>query len=324
VKNPIRTFEVNAVGRDFAVADLHGSYSLLEALLKHVGFDPAVDRLFGVGDLVDRGPASMRCLQLLDEPWFHAVLSNHEQMMLEAFHGGYMGQFWLQNGGMWGLGPLSDHVNRRPQLEEWGTKLVDLLHKVGELPFIMTVHLKTGKKVHLIHAELPPVGPITDEMLADPAKVLELAQHRTSDGTFFLWGRHLYYNFNYQDISNLPKIRRTVAYDAKRYGLIFNPDLSHIVSGHTILQRPMTIIGQTNIDTCAYGAYREGAKWQALTLLELDTWTFYQARLSGVTEVQPVVVTLEDINTPHAGDKHDTTDTGSGAGRPVQHPDEPT
>lgn len=313
MKNPIRPFEANTVGRDFTVGDLHGSFSLLEKLLSHVSFDPAIDRLFSVGDLVDRGPESLRCLELLNEPWFYAVRSNHEQMMLEAFRGGYMGPFWLQNGGMWGLDALGDFHRGVPQSKEWGTRLLELLDKVDDLPLVMTVSLRSGKKVHIIHAELPPVGPITDQMLADPETVLELATHKSADGTFFLWGRHLFFNFNYQDLSNLAKVKRTVAYDARRYGLIFNPELSHIISGHTILQRPMTIIGQTNIDTCAFGAYRAGTKWQALTMLQLETWQFYQAREAGVSEVEPVVVTMEDINMSHAGDDDDADDTGSGA-----------
>ena len=315
MKKPIRTFDVNERGRDFAVGDLHGAFSLLEKLLAHVSFDPAVDRLFGVGDLVDRGPESLRCLQLLRESWFHSVLSNHEQMMLEAFRGGYMGQFWLQNGGMWGLQSLTTwHLNQQGTPREvtpYDQEVFDMLGVVEELPFLMTISLKSGKKIHIVHAELPPGEKITDEMLADPVKVMELAQRRSDEGTFFLWGRRLFFNFNYQDLSNIAKVRRTVAYDAKRYGQIFNQDLSHIVSGHTILQRPMTIIGQTNIDTCGYGALKPGSSWKALTLLDLDAWKFYQARVTGVTEVEPVVVTEADINTMNAGDEHATNDPGS-------------
>lgn len=66
----------NSLGRDFIVDDLHGCLDLLDIELDRVGFDPAVDRLFSVGDLIDRGPDSMGCLRLLNKPWFFAVRGN--------------------------------------------------------------------------------------------------------------------------------------------------------------------------------------------------------------------------------------------------------
>lgn len=76
------TLAANAAGRDFVVGDLHGHRDLLEQELQRIGFDTTRDRLFSVGDLVDRGPDSLATLVLLDEPWFHAVLGNHELMLL--------------------------------------------------------------------------------------------------------------------------------------------------------------------------------------------------------------------------------------------------
>lgn len=52
----LRCIPTNHAGRDFVVVDLHGCLDQLEALLKAIGFDPARDRLFSVGNLVDRGP----------------------------------------------------------------------------------------------------------------------------------------------------------------------------------------------------------------------------------------------------------------------------
>ena len=82
MKNPLKTFEANTSGRDFVVGDLHGSYSAFQNLLKGLDFDKTVDRMFSVGDLVDRGPDSVSCLSLIQEPWFNAVLANHEVAMI--------------------------------------------------------------------------------------------------------------------------------------------------------------------------------------------------------------------------------------------------
>lgn len=73
---------INTEGRDFAVGDIHGNYSALEELLKLVNFDPTKDRLFSVGDLVDRGRENYRVLEFLSYPWFYAILGNHEKMII--------------------------------------------------------------------------------------------------------------------------------------------------------------------------------------------------------------------------------------------------
>lgn len=57
-----KSFPLNTLGRDFAVGDIHGMYSLLEQKLAAVNFNPQKDRLFSVGDLVNRGPESSRVM----------------------------------------------------------------------------------------------------------------------------------------------------------------------------------------------------------------------------------------------------------------------
>ena len=57
-------------GRDFAVSDIHGCFSHLSRSLKSIGSDASVDRLFSVGDLVDRGTESDQVL-----PWLNSVLT---------------------------------------------------------------------------------------------------------------------------------------------------------------------------------------------------------------------------------------------------------
>ncbi len=93
----------NTQGRDFIVGDIHGHLALLESELEIIQFDKKKDRLFSVGDLIDRGPDSLQCLGLIFEPWFFAVRGNHEQMMFDALQGrdGRMLELWMVNGGSW-------------------------------------------------------------------------------------------------------------------------------------------------------------------------------------------------------------------------------
>jgi len=84
----IHRHAANSLGRDFAVGDIHGHFSRLRRAMDALGFDPARDRLFAVGDLVDRGPESESVLQWLAQPWFHAVQGNHEDYAVRHYRHG--------------------------------------------------------------------------------------------------------------------------------------------------------------------------------------------------------------------------------------------
>lgn len=73
-----KSYPPNEHGDDFVVGDLHGHRQALMEELTRQGFDPARDRLFCTGDLIDRGPDSFGTLGLIFEPWFHFVRGNHE------------------------------------------------------------------------------------------------------------------------------------------------------------------------------------------------------------------------------------------------------
>lgn len=98
----IKRFSINTEGRDFAVGDIHGHFTRLQAVLDAAGFDPAVDRLFSVGDLVDRGPECEDVEEWLAKSWFHPVRGNHDDYVCR-YDTCEIGN-WMLNGGSWFVG----------------------------------------------------------------------------------------------------------------------------------------------------------------------------------------------------------------------------
>lgn len=136
-------FETNRLGRDFVVGDLHGMFDHLRALMAEVGFDGDRDRLFSVGDLVDRGPGSARALEWLGEPWFHACRGNHEQFVIDSVDPGQR-DFWVAcNGGAWWLDLAPAEQDR-------------FRNAFGRMPLALEIETRHGR-VGVVHADVPPL-----------------------------------------------------------------------------------------------------------------------------------------------------------------------
>lgn len=146
----VARFARNPLGRDLIAGDVHGHFSRLAAALDAVAFDPVRDRLFSVGDLVDRGPESDHALDWLARPWFYAVSGNHEDRAIRWPRGQNVGGVWVrnmptghyvQNGGSW-------NVSNPPDVS------AEFAAAFAALPVAIELETEAGL-VGIVHADVP-------------------------------------------------------------------------------------------------------------------------------------------------------------------------
>jgi bis(5'-nucleosyl)-tetraphosphatase (symmetrical) len=123
----------------YAIGDVQGCYDELRQLLATVHFDRSSDRLWFVGDLVNRGPKSLETLRFVRDlgPAAVTVLGNHDLHLLAAAHGIHPGSVDGDT-----LEPILAAPDRH-ELMEW-LRHLPLLHYDGDLGYLM------------VHAGLPP------------------------------------------------------------------------------------------------------------------------------------------------------------------------
>lgn len=181
----VLSFTRNQQGRDFVVGDIHGCFSLLQAMLKQLAFEPERDRLFSVGDLIDRGPESPRALEFLQYPWFHAVLGNHETMLVEALSGAnHYVLRWLENGGDW----CHEHLEQLPLMSK----------AFSQLPWAIEVETDDGI-IGIVHADVPSNmswQEFTKALRVDNRKAREIA----------VWSRKRFHGYKSADIPGIHKV----------------------------------------------------------------------------------------------------------------------
>ncbi len=297
----------NRTGRDFILGDLHGTTDLLRALIEHVAFDPVKDRLFSVGDLIDRGEDSPGGLALLLEPWFHAVKGNHEDMMMD-----YLLPRSEQKYPMESWNGLLDHAFLFNGGDAWFGNYrmpADVKERLESLPLLIVVG-EGAERFHVVHADLvrnllDPVGqtaslpwetsgsaPMGSEKGNRPEVLFfidadidvgvpwEETRYIPGFDTFgtvvdsLTWDRSLVHAINMQ--------RRGLSVE----GLALEtPGLSPTYCGHTPLRKPLLAASHRFIDTG--GCMRKSLE-SGLSLTEALTDRVWTARkhLNGAIEVE--------------------------------------
>ena len=172
----------------YAIGDLQGCFATLQALLKKISFNATRDRLWFVGDLVNRGPLSLECLRFIASLGDRAttVLGNHDLHLLAVAEG-------IKESG------------KRDTLQE----ILDAPDRAALLSLLRQQPLlHTENEFVLLHAGLLPQWdlPLAKALADDVARALRGADYRT-----FL--KNMYGNTPAQwrdDLHGMERLRITV------------------------------------------------------------------------------------------------------------------
>lgn len=260
----------------YAIGDLQGCFDTLQSLLQRISFDRERDRLWFVGDLVNRGQKSLECLRFVSSLGDRAtvVLGNHDLHLL-AFAEGF-GRAGRHDT----LRSILDAPDR-DDLLAW-VRRQKLLHVEGD--FV------------LVHAGLLPQWDITlaAELAGEASRLLRGADYRELL-------REMYSNMPDKwraDLSGMDRLRITINAMTRmrvltaddRLDLTFAGELANRPADTTpwFERRHESFAGKTIIagHWSALGLYKapgffaldSGCVWgRALTALRLDDSVVFQA-----------------------------------------------
>lgn len=241
----IQYYFKNNKGRDFVCGDIHGCFELLEEKLTEVNFNPRQDRLFSVGDIIDRGIDSEKALDYLSKSWFFCIRGNHEQMFLDwctediSVYRNDAFRFHIHNGGIWvadylgvHIQELADDIGRDEPITALYPALNVWVEAIKKLPYAIEIK-SNKKKVGIIHAEIPEQVNWSS---------IEAELNKTNVLYSILFSRKYIY-----------------ASKRKKYQIA---GVDEIYCGHTIVDMPQKKGNVNYIDTGAYSNHN-------LTLVEL-------------------------------------------------------
>ncbi|MEM5387373.1 metallophosphoesterase [Paraburkholderia phymatum] len=273
MKEPYRAvirYPRNDSGRDFVVGDIHGCFGQLRAELEARHFDPQRDRLFAVGDLVDRGPESDCVLEAVERYRIRSVKGNHEDVIVRWHHGEEQALSLLGNGANWLLDRAEDM--------DWVDRIADYM---ASLPYVIEIETEHGI-VGIVHADSPA---------SDWATFVREIERESPNGSMrrkAIWARTRWktYKPHPEPSRNtlrglLDRAKRSVRAQAHPVGHVDN--VTAVIVGHTPVSGVTAKDNVINIDTGAV----YGGKLTIMDLADVPQWVEVFDR-SSVGDSEPV------------------------------------
>ncbi len=131
----------------YAIGDIQGCFKQLQRLLDKINFDPSDDYLWFAGDIVNRGPNSLKTLRFIKSLGKHAitVLGNHDLHLLAVAY-------------------ADKHLSKKDTLKDilQADDRDDLLYWLRHRPLL---HYDNEKNICLVHAGIYPSWSIKKALL---------------------------------------------------------------------------------------------------------------------------------------------------------------
>lgn len=236
-----QNFDRNTCGRDIVVGDIHGHFSVLEKALDEINFDSTSDRLFALGDLVDRGPESIQASEWLKQTWFHSIIGNHDIDHLAK----------VSRIQLWGVGSDFEYIFGDDEWVEEADqqKYRELIALLENLPVAITLTTSRGA-VGLLHAEFPHRFQNWTHLV----EAVETGSFTRQDMWVCTWGRYF-------------ELRDGLQHDHETHTV---EDVIALFHGHSVPHsyEPFRIGNRQYIETCAF--MREVNGRGGLTLVDIE------------------------------------------------------
>ncbi|MDX0889067.1 hypothetical protein GOD57_30150 [Sinorhizobium medicae] len=155
----------------YAIGDIHGRADLLRPLIKAIKEDTkgGIPRFIFLGDIVDRGPESKECMEIVDDtllrfPGSRLVLGNHDERFWHAISGILRNNEcaeWLASFGGWQT-VESYCGGQRPSVQEFAALMHDYYDHHIELLRSAVDKVETGNFC-FVHAGVRPGVSLADQ-----------------------------------------------------------------------------------------------------------------------------------------------------------------
>lgn len=152
----------------YLMTDIHGDIEKYKAMLDRIEFDKTADKLYILGDCIDRGKHGLLLLnevmQGIKEGYIVLIKGNHELFMQQYLEGKLRGMLWDAFGG----------EDTREALDRCTKEEKDMYYEfIKSLPLYLKINV-SGKEVLLTHSGIDVDYLVYDSEKINVAKSIEL------------------------------------------------------------------------------------------------------------------------------------------------------
>ena len=170
------------MNKHYAVADLHGMYTLWRNVLKELD---DTDTLYILGDCADRGPRGWDIIkEALVDPCINYIRGNHDQMLIDACLRPWdyeATSLWYWNGGS----VTHEAIMADPDYEKYVDQLAKTEHSA-------CYHNTNGQIIHLTHAGYTlhedDEIPLNEDLLWDRDHITDKKWPKSKEKEFIIHG----------------------------------------------------------------------------------------------------------------------------------------